>query len=281
MRQALIDWQCPLKLLTADESAVDRDTWRVHVVIGQLDGWRNLATDTAHVVWRDAARAVRRIIASVSQESDTIYAVGLCEADRLADHIRNWPLGSYWVSPPHPAIPVGTPEHDVVALNESGKPLPEWVPGDVYKRISGRLFVDEEWWPCTALLSFPSGSVRYREHLEKALQDGDYDLARRLVMVSPDVSGFPEKLGVSDFGSNPEMLNAAKLYAMAGGYAECVIGVNFYSLSLMLDDFLAHALEILTADGYDCYRSKGLRTFRKWAAEGRLPANLQPLTHDL
>lgn len=283
MRQSLISIEHPLRLSGAIETQVDARAWRVHIIAGQLDDWRDVAAKTAEIAWRDAARAIRAMTANVVGEDETIYAFARAGAEVLADLIPMWSVEDSWVSPPRPGIPENTPAHVVTALRSSPYPPPEFVPGDVYRRIPACAFPDEEWWPgpwsfSGTALSFPTSSDgEYRERLEDALQRGDYDLARKLVLFSPQGG---ENVDISTFEKNPEMLNSVTLYVAAGAPARCAVGVHFYSRRVSLTAFLTSAIDVLVSAGYECRRSEGVETFKQWVTAGRLPSDLMMLTRE-
>ena len=279
MKQALITIEYPLRLSWTDNARVDTSAWNIGVIAGMLDGWRDVAADAASTAWRDAARALRSIAAIVAGEDETIYAVGLGAADDLTDIIAQWSKENSWVSPPRPGIPANTPEHDVLALKNSVYPPPDFVPGDVYRRVRASSFPDEEWWPCRwslsgMAMSLPAAPCGYRERLDNALRRGDYDVAMALLLFSPR-GGTGADVGT--FKKSPEMLDSATLYMTAGAPAKCAVGVQFYSRRLDLAQFLASATDVLASAGYECYRSKGAETFRQWATAGKLPNDLELL----
>lgn len=274
IKQALINIEYPLRQSDTSKN-VCASTWQVNVIAGQLDGWRDVADSDAGLAWDDATYAVRSIVANVAEENEMVYAFGCGMADKLANLICEWPAERCWVSPPRPGIPKDTPEHDVIALKSSLQPLPEFLPGNVFKQVEAVSFSAEKWWPGSTALLLPAFSAGYRERLENALRAGDYSLAQRLVFVSPGVSKASPGIFINDFGSNPELLNSVTLYVMAGAHAKCVVSANYYSKQIGIKKFLDCALNVFISNGYDCYRSNGIETFREWTTSGVLPKGLK------
>ncbi len=255
VNQSLVSAEHPF----ADTEAGAR-VWRVNLVAGILDGYREASGEDADVAWQSAAQAIRQIVVGIARNNDVVYTCGVSAADAVAALVSQWSASEAWVGSSR-----------------------DGVPGNVFRRVPPRHFPGEVWWPgrwsaSGTAMSFSSRAGKYRQSLDRALAEGDLDSAIHLMFVSPAYA--PIGHVPSSFASAPSVIDEATFYLMAGAHANCVIGANFYSKCLELSSFLSSALAVMADAGFQCFHSRGLDTFREWATSGKLPPGLTELCPD-